>query len=78
MRLFADPSATLPLTERPAGPLSAAGTDVAFPEVTARVVQVTLDEVAGHIDGAPAAGLAEVEVEAKGADRPPPRTTVRR
>ena len=41
------------MAERPTGPLSAAGTDVAFPEVTARVVAVTLDEVTGHIDGAP-------------------------
>ncbi len=78
VRLFADASATTPVAERHTGPVSPAGTDVAFPEVTATVVQVTLDEVTGQVDGAAAAGLAEIEVQAKGADRPPTRTTARR
>ena len=70
VRLFADASATTPLAERRTGPVSPGGTDVAFPEVTATVVQVTLDEVTGKVDGVSAAGLAENRSAGQGRQSP--------
>jgi hypothetical protein len=43
---------------------------VAFPEVKARMLRVELDSVMGTWYGSPAAGLAEIEVIARGEQGP--------
>ena len=77
VRLLADADASAPLVEHRTGALSAEGTAVDFRDVTARVVPVRLDDVTGRVDGLPAAGLAEIEVVAKGADGPVPASARR-
>jgi hypothetical protein len=77
VRLLADADADAPLAERRTGAVSPTGSAVGFPDVAARVVLVRLDEVSGRLDGAPAAGLAEIEVVAKGVDRPRPSSARR-
>jgi hypothetical protein len=63
--LFADASATQQVATGNAGPLSVSGTDVAFAEVRARVVQVNITGMSGTFYGAQAASLAEIEVVAR-------------
>jgi hypothetical protein len=64
--LYADGSSTTPLTCKAVGTLSVLGTDVAFADVKARAVRVTLDNVTGTFYGMRIAGLAEIEVVARG------------
>ena len=78
VRLFADAAPPRHWRSGDTGPVSARRHRRGVPRGHRHVVQVTLDEVTGQVDGAPAAGLAEIEVQAKGADRPPTRTTARR
>jgi hypothetical protein len=66
VRLLATPDAVQPLATAESDALSAEGTDVAFPDVVARSVHVTLDDVSGTFYGMQLASLAEVEVIAKG------------
>ncbi|HSX61737.1 MAG TPA: hypothetical protein VLF18_16205, partial [Tahibacter sp.] len=54
------------LDTRTTGSLLLFGTDVGFPDVTARRVRVEILGTTGTFDGSAAAGLAEVEVIAKG------------
>jgi hypothetical protein len=54
------------LDTRTTGSLLLFGTDVGFADVTARRVRVEILGVTGTFDGAAAAGLAEIEVIAKG------------
>ncbi len=61
IRLFSDAAATNEIASKTTGALSSAGTDVAFADVTARVVRIEFNSVNGS-----AAGLAEVEVIARG------------
>lgn len=60
-----DASGTV-LDTRTTGSLLLFGTDVGFPDVTARRVRVEILGVTGTFDGFAAAGLAEIEVIAKG------------
>jgi hypothetical protein len=64
--LYANSSSTTPLACKSVGTLSVLGTDVAFADVKARVVRVTLDSVAGTFYGMRIASLAEIEVVARG------------
>jgi hypothetical protein len=66
VELFEDVIARAPLAHASTGRLSAAGTGVPFNAVRARVVKVRLDRVSGTFAGQPAAGLAEIEVIARG------------
>lgn len=68
--LCADPRCGVAVATRSVGPLSAGGTDVAFGRETARAVRVRIDRVSGSFDGQPAAGLAEIEVIARGGAAP--------
>jgi hypothetical protein len=58
------------------GPLAVTGTDVAFPDVIARVVRINIDQVRGAFEGAAAAGLAEIEVIASGVSNDPSASPV--
>ena len=66
VRLFLDAAATQEIGTRILGPLSVDGTIAEFDEVTARAVRVEIQDVTGTFYGARSAGLAEVEVIAKG------------
>lgn len=66
VRLFADAAASQEVAQAASGPLSLDGARVPFAEVQARAVRVELDAVEGTFDGAPAAGLSEVQVIARG------------
>jgi hypothetical protein len=64
--LYANSSSTTALACKSVGALSVLGTDVAFADVQARVVRVTLDNVTGTFYGMRIASLAEIEVVARG------------
>lgn len=64
--LCADADCAQRLASAGTGPLSTAGTDVPFRKVVARAVQVRIERGSGTFQGAPAVGLAEVEVIARG------------
>jgi hypothetical protein len=64
--LYANSSSTTPLVCKSVGTLSVLGTDVAFTDVKARVVRITLDSVTGTFYGMRIASLAEIEVVARG------------
>jgi WD40-like Beta Propeller Repeat len=66
VRLYSDAAGTQQIASQSAGPLSVIGTDVAFHDVKARVVRVELSSISGTFYGAHVAGLAEVEVIARG------------
>jgi hypothetical protein len=66
VRLFSDAAATNEVASQTTGTLAVAGTDVNFPDVTARVVRVQINSVNGTFYGVQAASLAEVEVIARG------------
>lgn len=61
IRLYSDAAAQNEVANQSTGPLATSGTDVAFADVRARVVRIEIDAVSGS-----AAGLAEVEVIARG------------
>lgn len=61
VRLFSDANATNEIASKTSGPLSDTGTDVGFDDVLVRAVRIDIDDVTGN-----AAGLAEVEVIARG------------
>ena len=61
IRLFSDAGANTEVANNTSGPLSEWGTDVIFSEVRARVVRIEFNSVIGN-----AAGLAEIEVIARG------------
>lgn len=66
IRLFGDAAAGSEVASASSGELSVLGTPALFSEIAARAIRINLDAVTGSFDGAPAAGLAEVEVIAKG------------
>jgi hypothetical protein len=66
IRLYSDAAGTVEVASQTVGALSVAGTDVVFNDIQARVVKVELTSVSGTFFGAQAAGLAEVEVIARG------------
>lgn len=66
VRLFSDELGTNEIAAEPVGQVDVKGTDVAIGDVTARVVRVELDEVAGTFYGMKVASLAEIEVVARG------------
>ena len=59
-------SALLEVGSAVSGPLSEAGTDIAFDDVTANVVRIAFNDVTGTFYGQTVASLAEIEVIAKG------------
>lgn len=61
IKLYSDAGATIEVTSKTSGSLSETGTDVSFDNVRVRVVRIELTAVTGN-----AAGLAEVEVIARG------------
>ncbi len=61
VRLYSDAAGTVEVASMKSGPLSDNGTNVSFPDVFARVVRVEINAVGGST-----AGLAEVEVIARG------------
>ncbi len=61
VRLYSDSAATNQVAVQSSGALSESGTDVSFSDVSARVVRIEFNSVAGGL-----AGLAEVEVIARG------------
>jgi hypothetical protein len=64
--LYEDVAATQPASRNTITTgISSAGTNIEFPDVTARVVRVELDQVSGQN----VAGLAEIEVIARGEDK---------
>ncbi len=69
VRLYRDAAATRLAAQQTTGPLAASGTDAAFADVRARAVRIDLNHVTGTFYGAPRAGLAEVEVIARGEPR---------
>lgn len=66
VRLFSDAGGATEVGKKTAGAVGVKGTDVAFNDVKARVVRVELDDVAGTFYGMKVAGLAEIEVIARG------------
>lgn len=66
VRLYSDANGTNEVASSSVGQLSVTGTDVSFSDVTARVVRVEIDDVTGTFYGAESAGLAEIEVIARG------------
>jgi hypothetical protein len=66
VKLYSDAAGTTEVASQAAGSLSVAGTDVGFADVKARVVLVRIDAITGSFYGAKTAGLAEVEVIARG------------
>ncbi len=65
VRLYSDTAGNNQVASKTSGNLSGSGTDVAFADVRARVVRIEFDSVSGS-----AAGLAEVEVIARGEAAP--------
>lgn len=66
VRLYSDANGSNQVASASTGQLSVSGTDVAFNDVTARVIRVEINNVTGTFYGARAAGLAEIEVIARG------------
>lgn len=66
VRLYGDAAATQLAATSGSAALAVAGTDVAFTDVSARVVEVRLDNVSGTFYGMAIAVLAEIEVIGKG------------
>jgi hypothetical protein len=66
VKLFSDAAGTTQVASTTSGPLAATGTAVNFAEVQARVVQVEINSVTGSYFGKALAGLAEIEVIARG------------
>jgi hypothetical protein len=66
VRLYSDAGGTNEVASSSVGQLSVLGTDVAFNDVTARVIRVELNNVTGTFYGVQSAGLAEIEVIARG------------
>jgi len=69
--LYADEAATQVVASRSAGPIAGDGTDVLFNDVACRAVRVTVNQVTGKHNGFDAAGLAELEVIARGSEEDP-------
>jgi hypothetical protein len=65
VRLYSDSAGTIEVAQQQSGSLEVAGTDLAFQEVTARVIRIELNSVSGTFYGMNVAGLAEVEVIAR-------------
>jgi hypothetical protein len=63
--LYSDSAGTIEVAQQQSGSLEVAGTDLAFQEVTARVIRIELNSVSGTFYGMNVAGLAEVEVIAR-------------
>ncbi len=71
VRLFSDAAATQQVAAETSGTLSVTGTEVAFSEVHARSVRIEFNSVAGtDMYGNQVAGLAEIEVIARGETNP--------
>jgi hypothetical protein len=68
IRLYSDPAATQEVATQTATNLSVNGTNAHFNDVTVRSVRVYVDNVSGTFIGNQVAGLAEVEVIAKGVE----------
>jgi hypothetical protein len=66
VKLFSDAAGTVPVASASSGPLAATGTNVAFADVRAWVVRIEINSVTGLYVGKALAGLAEVEVIARG------------
>jgi hypothetical protein len=66
VKLFSDAAGTTQVASTASGPLAATGTAVNFAEVQARVVRVEINSVTGSYFGKALAGLAEIEVIARG------------
>lgn len=66
VRLFADAGGSQQLAQAGAAHLAVGGTAVPFPDITARMVEVRLDDISGTFYGLAIASLAEVEVIARG------------
>lgn len=66
VRLFADAAATSEVAAEMVGGVGVKGTDVEFGDVKARAVRVELDAVSGTFHGMSVAGIAEIEVIARG------------
>jgi hypothetical protein len=66
VRLYSDASATRQVASATTGQLAVSGTNVPFANIRARVVRIELNNVSGTFEGARVAGLAEVEVIARG------------
>jgi hypothetical protein len=64
--LYSDAAGLNAVASQTSGALATSGTDVQFAEVRARVVRIDLLSVSGTFYGGAAAGLAEVEVFARG------------
>jgi len=65
VRLYRDANATEEIAQAESGPLSVAGSDVAFNAVTARTVRVEITGVTGTFENEFVASLAEIEVIAR-------------
>jgi hypothetical protein len=70
VRLFSDSVGTVEVANRATGQLTVAGTDVPFDNVLVRMVRVELNSVSGTFFGDRVAGLAEIEVIARGEANP--------
>lgn len=66
VRLFSDAAGQNEVASEITGQVDGKGTDVPIGDVKARVVRVELDEVAGTFNGMKVAGIAEIEVIARG------------
>lgn len=64
--LYSDAGATVEVARQRVGPLAVSGTELSFADVRARTVRVVIDEVTGKFEELVVAGLAEVEVIARG------------
>jgi hypothetical protein len=70
VRLFSDVGATIEVASKSTGQVAVSGTDVLFPDVTARVVLVEIDSASGTFDGMYVVSFADIEVIAKGLAAP--------
>lgn len=66
VRLYSDGAASAEVAAEQASDVTVGGTDVPFGDVKARAVRIELDDVAGTFYGMHVAGLAEIEVLARG------------
>jgi hypothetical protein len=66
VRLYSDSGGTTQVASFTTGQLAVSGTDVPFADIRARVVRVEFNNVSGRFFGARVAGLAEIEVIARG------------
>jgi hypothetical protein len=71
VRIYTQPGDTTPAYTTGTGVLSVEGTSVPVPDVVARKVRITIDDVSGTFYGAQVASLAEVEVIARGGQDDP-------